>query len=626
MRSAAGASLRSVRSRHQGGLGSFPFLAGALAITVAALVPAPASARVKLEAEPPLRPAFSPAVSDYVVDCSAGSVSVDARARGRHELSVDGSSLGRRAKSAVPLTAGQSFEIVLDGRKGKSRHYVRCLPSDYPEYEFVRSRAAAAGQYAFGPTIGSRRGVPAYVAIFDGAGAPIWWHAVRGSTPVDTQVLEDGRIAYGYVPFFRGEVDGYDLRAVDGKRTELLQADGGRTDTHELIELDDGGYALISNPILTGVDLTPYGGPAEAAIFDDVIEEFDAEGELTSSWSAYEHLDLDEARDWWPATVALPEQVEGVGAVYNPFHINSVELWGRGYLISFRRTNSIYRTKGSGEIAWKLGGTKTEASLKVRRDPLAPRTFGGQHDARILEDGTVTVFDNGTREDRVPRAVRFEIDAKAGKAKLLSELRDDSVPASTCCGSFRTVGDAGVVGWGADYAGEYGADGKPNWQLRTPGLRSYRVVPVPEGRVSDAELRAGMDAKFPRRPPECTGEGELVPARGSATPGDDELRGRRDVPVFIRGLAGADRIDARAGDDCVLGDGGADRIEGGPGDDRLLGGQGSDRIEGGRGADTIACGGGQDLAIVKGGDQVSDNCERVRRAGKKPRGGPNRDS
>lgn len=595
-------------------------------LVVAAITAPAAAAAVKVKATPPLVPAFDAGVSDYVVDCSAGSVQVAAWARRGETVSVDGSDpSARRTVSEVPLEAGQSFEIRSAGRDGKRRHYVRCLPADYPAYEYSQRRPAAAEQYAFTPTIGVQRGSPAYVSIFDEHGAPLWWFGARGSVVVDAQVLNNGSVAFGHVPFFRGTSDGYEIRSLDGKRIADLHAAGGRTDTHELLQIGDGGYLLISNPILTGIDLSPYDGPSDAAIFDNVLEEFDADGQLVWSWSAFEHIDLDEAREWWPLTVALPEQVEGVGAVYNPFHINSVAPSARGYLLSFRRTNSIYRIAGDGEISWKLGGTATPERLKVRGDALSPKTFGGQHDARVLEDGSVTVFDNGSGQGRAPRAVRFAINADRGRARLLDEFRDEAVPDSTCCGSVRQLGDARVISWGADYSAEYRAGGGPAWQLRTAGVRTYRVVPVEPGRVSDAELRAGMDANYPRRPPECGAEVELL-AGAPGTPGADELRGRRDNSEYLRGLAGPDRIDGRGGDDCVLGDGGDDRIEGGPGDDQLDGGQGDDRIEGGRGADLISCGGGDDLAIVKGGDEVGRNCERVRRAGAKKPKGPGRDS
>ncbi|MFO1036544.1 MAG: choice-of-anchor Q domain-containing protein [Geminicoccaceae bacterium] len=65
-------------------------------------------------------------------------------------------------------------------------------------------------------------------------------------------------------------------------------------------------------------------------------------------------------------------------------------------------------------------------------------------------------------------------------------------------------------------------------------------------------------------------------------------------PDLIKGTAGADTIDALAGNDTVYGLGGADRLKGGAGDDTLMGGDGNDRLEGGADADTLQGGTGDD--------------------------------
>jgi class 3 adenylate cyclase len=47
----------------------------------------------------------------------------------------------------------------------------------------------------------------------------------------------------------------------------------------------------------------------------------------------------------------------------------------------------------SGNILWKLGGSATPESLRITNDPVFTNGshFGGQHDARLLPDGTVTL-------------------------------------------------------------------------------------------------------------------------------------------------------------------------------------------------------------------------------------------
>ena len=65
-------------------------------------------------------------------------------------------------------------------------------------------------------------------------------------------------------------------------------------------------------------------------------------------------------------------------------------------IASFRHLDAVYKiSKSTGKIVWKLGGTTTPKSLTVKDDPRA-YTLGAQHDARLLPDGTLTVFDNRT--------------------------------------------------------------------------------------------------------------------------------------------------------------------------------------------------------------------------------------
>jgi hypothetical protein len=83
---------------------------------------------------------------------------------------------------------------------------------------------------------------------------------------------------------------------------------------------------------------------------------------------------------------------------------------------------------------------------------------------------------------------------------------------------------------------------------------------------------------------------------------------------ILRGSRGADVLRGGAGADVLAGGRGHDRIRGGGGNDRLAGGRGADLLLARDGAwDAIDCGRGADRGVADRGDQVSRNCERVRR-------------
>jgi hypothetical protein len=184
-------------------------------------------------------------------------------------------------------------------------------------------------------------------------------------------------------------------------------------------------------------------------------------------------------------------------------HANSVQVVGQTVLLSLRHTNGIYGIdRRNGAVTWKLGGTTTPQSLQIVDDALGPVPLSGQHFARLLPDGALTVHDNGTLTSRAPRALRFRIDPTARTARVVEQLRDATVATSPCCGSATKLPDGRwLVSWGGQpLVGEYAPGGATIWRLRFRNrLFSYRANPIPPSSVTRARLRAAMNVLNPRR-------------------------------------------------------------------------------------------------------------------------------
>jgi hypothetical protein len=158
--------------------------------------------------------------------------------------------------------------------------------------------------------------------------------------------------------------------------------------------------------------------------------------------------------------------------------------------------------KTSGAITWKLGGSATPESLKILADPVFAAGgrfghFGGQHDARMLPDGTITMEDPGSYLGRPPRAVRYQLDLSARTATLVEQVTDPLATNSPATGSARKLpGGDWVMAWGfTPIVTELTPTGSRVFLLQfAPGYFNYRAVPVPYGQISPAALRAGMDA------------------------------------------------------------------------------------------------------------------------------------
>ena len=482
-----------------------------LLFTLAGVVGLPTAAHgrerggaVRISTEPGLFPDFAPGVRNYVTRCGAdGRVRVAVAASRRVRVSVDGEPARTGSFSAtVSVTAGQGFHVrVADPRRRVMRYFMRCLPLDFPAFTAKRSTRPQAQWYIVAPFFPTSFGpAPAgtslkYVGIFDTNGVPVWWY--RAATQaLDAKLLSNGNIAWlQFNPGGLGEGSAEEHR-LDGSTVRTLSTAGSGTDSHEIQLLRNGNYLLARYYIRSGVDLTGCGGPPDGSIEDNELQEVSPGGSVVWSWNASHHIPVSEVTQRWKFECSdhRPADV---------YHFNSAEADGRGLVLSFRHLDAVVRiNRHTGAIDWKLGGTPRPESLRPIRDPeLAAGGFAGQHDARVLRDGTLTVHDNGTFASRPPRAVRYRIDRRAKTATLLEDVRDAAAPTSICCGSARRLaGGNWVTAWGSQpFVSELTPAGNPVFRLTfTQNLFSYRAEPLPFGRLSAATLRRAMESRYPR--------------------------------------------------------------------------------------------------------------------------------
>jgi hypothetical protein len=249
--------------------------------------------------------------------------------------------------------------------------------------------------------------------------------------------------------------------------------------------------------VLRHQNLLKYHGPRDGVLVDGELQEVDRRGHVVWQWDALDHIRISENAGWWQHTYrTLPDHTRA----FDWLHLNSVEPDGHGGLvISARHVDAVYRIdKATGAITWKLGGTRRHESLRVIGDTSPNGVFSGQHDASLLPDGTLTVYDN--HAPGKPRAVRFAIDPKARTARLLEQVREPSLAWSAAEGTATRLKDGHwVVSWGANpLLSELTAKGRPVWRLRLEAAQSYGIQPIPYGTVSAARLRRAMDRMHPR--------------------------------------------------------------------------------------------------------------------------------
>ena len=466
---------------------------GALSPSAAA-----ATAGLHVTGDPALAPAFRESASDYVSKCGdAAPLKLTFDVPAGEEVSVD----DRPPRSGmftaeVALAANQATSFVLRDGSNRRRYHVRCLPPDFPFWEFEHYARAQAQWYLFAPSGNPDRSH--YVILMDGNGAPVWWHR-SDVQPFNSLLLRNGNVAwvrwYGDAFGIRSS-SAWEVHRLDGSLVRVLKTVGTPADTHEMQQLPNGDFLLTSYRLRRDVDLSACGEPKHANVYDGEIQELTPAGKLVWKWNSKDHVRPCETLDIRALRRGKPGQVP----TYDLFHLNSVEPDGRGLVISGRHVSAIYRIdRATGKVLWKLGGSHRPESLRVVGDPLSPH-LDWQHDARVLPDGTVTAFDNRSHNARA-RAVRFRIDTSSRTAHFVEQVRDPIVGGSGAEGSARRLpGGDWVVSWGAtNVISELRSSGKVVFRVLLDYEINYRVQPILSGVLKPFELRQAMDKMFPRR-------------------------------------------------------------------------------------------------------------------------------
>ena len=448
-----------------------------------------------------LTPAISTSVIDHVTTCPSGYVNVTSNVPRGSAVKVDGKSLKvGRTVSKVRMTPGQRFSIVVGAGRSALGHSIRCLPGNFPKFTAAGTLPVSAPFAALSMPALVGSPLP-YAFVIDSHGTPIWWKEVPGDSVLDVKAVSGGRIAFWHGKLVEPGSDGpYSIYRLDGRLDSEVRVTGALGDPHEMLETGRGTWYRIAAMDRDHTDTTLYGGPADRSVHDNEIQEIDSNGNLVWSWKSRDHIAPAESTLWASYLVKAIQPDKPLDLV----HMNSIEEDADGnVIVSCRHLDAVYKIrKSDGAILWKLGGSTTAESLTVIGDDANGMHLGGQHDARVLPDGTLTVYDNGSGfANRPARGTRWAIDPAARTATLVETLTDSSVKTSPGAGSVRKLADGS---WLASWTGTaavraYLPDHKVRFDLKfaNNGL-SYRANPITTSQITRAQFVAGMDAQYPR--------------------------------------------------------------------------------------------------------------------------------
>jgi hypothetical protein len=262
-----------------------------------------------------------------------------------------------------------------------------------------------------------------YLVAFDGSGALRWYRQVEirpGDLLGDIAQLSNGdfTIFVGQTPGWYPSYGRYYQLGPTGDLTATYTAPAPYyTDNHEMLITFAGPavqYVHLFGYDIRQVDLSSLGGPTDARVAGHQIVRFTPTGRVDFLWNAWDHLSLD---DWYEPP--LP----GPGTTSIDFdHPNSLDIDRDGnYVVSWRTLGEVTKIDSrDGRILWRLGGRNNMFTF-------VNDAFGGfsaQHDARVLPNGNLLLYDNGWRHNPPEtRIVEYELDTTAMTATLVWEFR-----------------------------------------------------------------------------------------------------------------------------------------------------------------------------------------------------------
>ena len=244
------------------------------------------------------------------------------------------------------------------------------------------------------------------------------------------------------------------------------------TDVHD-IELMPNGHALLLSYDTETVDMSKFaaGGDSKAEVVGAIVQEIDQNKKPVFTWRSWDHFDITD------------ETEENLTKPHIDYvHANSIQIDTDGsILLSCRNMDEITKiSRDSGGIIWRLGGKHNEFSIEDY-----DLGFSHQHHVRRIENGHITIFDNGNfHTPPHSRAIEYAVDEQTKTAKLVWSYRHAPDVASMFMGSVQRLPNGNtLIGWGgvsSPAATEVRPDGSIAYELSfTAPNMSYRAFRYP---------------------------------------------------------------------------------------------------------------------------------------------------
>jgi arylsulfate sulfotransferase len=284
-----------------------------------------------------------------------------------------------------------------------------------------------------------------YFTIFDSTGQVAWYKKFPGQTVAEMKQQANGDFTVILTKSHGGEpVTGNAVElALDGStvRTFTAPSMSPYFDDHELwLLFTDGTYdgALFLAYNQRTIDLSSAGGPSDSVISGHQLIREDASGNQHVVFDAWDHFEVS-------------DNVEPSPGQPDFDHPNAITFDTDGnYIVSWRNLDVITKINAStGNLMWTFASpfSKRTSDFAIADDPL--NGFSAQHSTRILDNGHLLVFDNGTRHPTpASRVVEYQLDPAAHTATMVWQYQHVPAFYTQFTGSVQRLQNGNTfIGW-----------------------------------------------------------------------------------------------------------------------------------------------------------------------------------
>lgn len=402
------------------------------------------------------------------------------------EIEIKIEKIGRDIK--IPINI-----VNLETGDGRT-YYINTLNSKFPKYKTIGISPYSGDYYGDINSYNNDRKNKSFFIYKMNSLGKILYYKIHSASISDFNIV-NGKIRYSY---YIEDKEEYNYENVGYAPTKLIVMDenykiidivsckkynnvpeGFPLENHDSIILDDNHYIVSTyfGENVNNIDKKLIEKSTGSRVVAAIIQEI-KDGKVLWQWNSTDHPELyelsQEHNDY--------KNLQNKWADYIHFNSMTVDPKDNNLICSFRNIDSILKIERyTGNILWILGGKGDQFGLKEKEK------FSRQHYARLLSDGSITLFDNGNKNKK-SRILELKIDEVNKKLINYKEfyLNNHFSPA---CGSVNKIDEKKnvfMIGWGiGDFSNlenatevDYSSNKKIFELIFEKNINTYRVVKI----------------------------------------------------------------------------------------------------------------------------------------------------